>query len=73
MPGGRWITGEDVLAAARTALGVRPDPAALAAAVRPGDLFGGYEALREACPPERLGLTPGAHAALFAPLFGEFE
>jgi hypothetical protein len=57
VPGGRWIT----------------DPAALAAAVRPGDLFGGYEALREACPPERLGLTPGAHAALFAPLFGEFE
>ncbi|MGD9570430.1 MAG: hypothetical protein AB7V62_00920 [Thermoleophilia bacterium] len=73
MPGGRWITGRDVLAAARTARGVAVDGAALAAAVRPGDLFPSYEALRAAAPPEALGLTPGAHAALFAPLFGEFE
>lgn len=73
MPGGRFITGADVLAAARTAPGARADLAALGAAVRPDDLFAGYEGLRAACPPEALGLTPGAHAALFAPLFGEFE
>ena len=73
MPGGRWIRGADVLAAARTAPAARHDDAALAAAVHPDDLFAGYESLRRACPPERLGLSPGAHAALFAPLFGEFE
>jgi hypothetical protein len=36
-------------------------------------LFDSYEDLRAAVPPERLGLTSGAHAALFGPLFGEFE
>lgn len=73
MPGGRWITGTDVRAAARTAPGARPDATALEAAIGPDDLFATYEGLRAACPPAALGMTPGAHAALFAPLFGEFE
>ncbi len=73
MTGGRWITGRDAVAAARTARGVAPDDAALTALLRPDDLFPSYEALRAAAPPEALGITPGAHAALFAPLFGEFE
>lgn len=70
MPGGREISGDDVRAAARA---VALDHDALAAAVGPHDAFGTYEELAAVCPPARLGLTPGAHVALFAPLFGEFE
>lgn len=73
MPGGREISGHDVLAAVRGAAGAGADIAALRAAVPPDALFASYEDLADACPPERLGLTPGAHAALFTPLFGEFE
>ena len=43
------------------------------AAIGPDDSFDDYEDLVRACPPARAGLTPGEHAALFAPLFGEFE
>ncbi len=32
-----------------------------------------YEELMDRCPPERIGLSPGAHAAILGPLFGEFE
>lgn len=32
-----------------------------------------YEELVDMCPPERIGLTAGLHAAILAPLFGEFE
>ena len=73
MPGGREITGRDVHAALRSFGGERGDPAALRACIAPDTAFAGYEALVAACPPERIGLTPGAHAALFGPLFGEFE
>jgi hypothetical protein len=68
MPGGREITGADVLAALRVAGAPRRD-----APVRPDDVFGSYEDLLRACPPARVGLSPGAHAAALAPLFGEFE
>lgn len=34
---------------------------------------GSYEELARRCPPEALGISPGAHAAVLAPLFGEFE
>lgn len=73
MPGGRTISGADVLAAARLPAAAGIDAAALAACVRPGDEFGSYEELLAACPPERVGIAPGAHAAAFSPLFGEFE
>jgi hypothetical protein len=73
MPGGREISGRDVHAALANLGPGRGDPAALRAAIAPDDLFAGYEALAKACPPERIGLTPGAHAAAFGPLFGEFE
>jgi len=73
MPGGREINGADVLAALRGARGATPDPDALRAAVHPDDVFADYEELLEACPPVRVGISPGAHAALLAPLFGEFE
>ena len=33
----------------------------------------GYAELLRAAPPELLGITSGAHAAVFGPLFGEFE
>lgn len=73
MPGGRSITGRDVHAALHTFGEERSDMAGLRAAIAPDDVFDSYEALARACPPERIGLTPGAHAALFGPLFGEFE
>jgi hypothetical protein len=73
MPGGREISGADVRAAVRGLPGARVDEEALRALVGPDDRFGSYEALLRACPPERVGLSSGAHAALFVPLFGEFE
>lgn len=73
MPGGRPISGGDVRAALRYAGAPREAERALAEAVRPDDLFASYEELRAACPPERIGLSSGAHAAALAPLFGEFE
>lgn len=36
-------------------------------------VFTSIEEVSAACPPERIGLSPGAFAALLAPLFGEFE
>ncbi len=73
MPGGREISGADVRAAATSTGGAAADRDALRAAVGPDDLFASYDELLRACPPSRIGLSPGAHAALFAPLFGEFE
>jgi hypothetical protein len=73
MPGGRAIMGSDLHAALRLARG---DPApleALRAAVAEDDVVASYEELVRMCPPERTGLSPGAHASIFAPLFGEFE
>jgi hypothetical protein len=75
VPGGRPISGADV----RAALVHAPDHVAeaagarLAAAVAEEDVFTSFDALAAACPPARIGLSPGAYAALFAPLFGEFE
>jgi hypothetical protein len=73
MPGGRPIHGGDVRAAlARFGPeGARLDE--LRALVGDDDAFWTYEELLRACPPGRIGLTSGAHAALFGPLFGEFE
>lgn len=73
MPGGREISGRDVLAAVRGPAGEGADLAALRAAVAPDALYRSYEELAAACPPARIGLSPGAHAAAFTPLFGEFE
>ena len=73
MPGGRTITGRDVHAALAMFAADRGDLAALRDAVAPGDAFDDYEDLLRACPPARAGLTPGEYAALFGPLFGEFE
>ena len=73
MPGGRPITGRDVHAALLVLGGERGDMAVLRATIGPDSEFADYEALARACPPERIGLTPGAHAAVFGPLFGEFE
>lgn len=33
----------------------------------------GYADLLRRCPPEALGISAGAHAAVLGPLFGEFE
>lgn len=73
MPGGRQITGRDVIATMARFSAGRGDEAALRAAVSPWHTFSSYEELARAAPPERVGLTSGAHAALFGPLFGEFE
>lgn len=73
MPGGRQISGRDLHAALSHLRPARGDPAALRADVSPDQVFESYEDFARACPPARIGLTPGAHAALFGPLFGEFE
>ncbi|MDX6555755.1 MAG: hypothetical protein QOD86_1950 [Miltoncostaeaceae bacterium] len=73
MPGGRPIHGADVHAAMAHAARPGADAVALRAAVRDDDAFLTLEELAAACPPERIGLAPGAYAALFGPLFGEFE
>jgi hypothetical protein len=73
MPDDRPILGCDVIAALERfgPPGARSE--ALRAAVSGDDVFSGYAELLAACPPARIGLTSGAHAALFGPLFGEFE
>lgn len=73
MPGGRQISGRDVIATMERFSGGRGDEAALRAAVSPWQRFSTYDDLARAVPPERIGLSSGAHAALFGPLFGEFE
>lgn len=73
MPGHRWISSRDVIAAMERFGGGRGDAEALRRAMGSGRRFGSYEELRRAVPPERIGLTLGAHRALFGPLFGEFE
>jgi hypothetical protein len=73
MPGGRAIHGRDLQAALRSFGPRGADVDALRAAVPDDAAVGSYEELARAAPPELLGLSSGAHAALFAPLFGEFE
>jgi hypothetical protein len=73
MPGGRPIHGRDLQAALRAFGPEGADAAALRAAVPDDAAVGSYEELSRRAPPERLGLTSGAHAAVFGPLFGEFE
>ena len=73
MPGGRDILGRDVHATLRNA-GAGPDRLRLLRARVPDDLaLTGLDDLARRCPPSELELTPGRYAALFAPLFGEFE
>lgn len=61
------------------ALRLHPGPAGGHAARRMAALLpenaavDSYEELLQVCPPEALGLGPGAHAAALGPLFGEFE
>jgi hypothetical protein len=73
MSGDRPIFGADVHAMLRS-LGPGAYEADLAKAwIDDDDVFSSVEELEAACPPERIGLSPGAFAALFGPLFGEFE
>ncbi len=70
---GAPVVGRDLRAALRRFGPPDADRPAFARAVADTDAFFTYEDLLRACPPTRVGLTPGRHAALFAPLFGEFE
>jgi hypothetical protein len=73
MSGDRPIFGADVHAILRS-LGPGAYEADLAEAWIGGDdVFSSVEELEAACPPERIGLSPGAFVALLGPLFGEFE
>ncbi|MCU0306230.1 MAG: hypothetical protein MUE51_00385 [Thermoleophilia bacterium] len=67
------VTGGDVRAALAAFGPPGADVAALDAAVPPEAEFASLDDLARACPPGRIGLRPGAFAALFGPLFGEFE
>jgi hypothetical protein len=73
MPGGRAIYGRDLQAALRSFGPEGADGEALREAVPDDAPVASYDELARVAPPERLGLTSGAHAALFGPLFGEFE
>jgi hypothetical protein len=73
VPGGRAILGRDLRAALLAFGGGAGDPEALRAAVPDDAPVGSYEELVRRAPAERLGLSSGAHAAVFGPLFGEFE
>ena len=69
----RYIRGADLHAALRT-LGPGAYEADLAEAwIDEDEVFRTVEEVEARCPPERIGLSPGAFHALFAPLFGEFE
>ncbi len=73
MPGGRLIAGRDVRALARHLGSGTVDPDLVEAWVAVDAQFAGLADLARACPPERIGLSPGVFSALFGPLFGEFE
>ena len=72
MGGGRAIRGEDALALLERFC-PEADANAFAAAVPAHAPFGNLDALLEACPPEQLGVPLARLAAVWAPLFGEFE
>lgn len=69
----RTITGRDLQAVLERFGPPGAGARALRAAVPDHDEVSSYEELVRRCPPERMGLTSGAHAALFGPVFGEFE
>lgn len=73
MPGGRDILGSDVRAALRNAGGGEDHLGALRARVPDDLVLTSLDDLARRCPPAELEMTPGRYAALFAPLFGEFE
>jgi hypothetical protein len=73
MPGGRDILGSDVRAALRNAAAGEDQLRALRARVPDDLVLTGLDDLARRCPPAELGMSPGRYAALFAPLFGEFE
>ena len=73
MSGDRPILGADVHAILRK-LGPGEYEAELAEAwIDEDDVFSSVEEIEARCPPERIGLSPGAFHALLGPLFGEFE
>ncbi len=69
----RPVRGTDVVAALAGFPGIPVDRARVAACVDPDAVFASLQELERACPPELIGVTPGAYATLFGPLFGEFE
>lgn len=67
------ITGADLVAALRELGPVHADPELLEAWIDADASFDSLAEFERECPPERIGLSEGAYAAVFAPLFGEFE
>lgn len=73
MSADRPIFGADIHATLRR-LGPGAYEAELAEAwIAADDVFTSVEEIEVRCPPERIGLSPGAFHALLGPLFGEFE
>lgn len=69
----RPVRGADVAGAAASMPGAAATAARVRALLDPERTFASAADLRRALPPEALGITPGAWATLFDPLFGEFE
>lgn len=72
MGGGRIIRGEDAAALLREFC-PEADAQAFAAAVPDHAPFRSLDDLLDACPADRLGVPAARLAALWSPLFGEFE
>jgi hypothetical protein len=73
MPTDRGVVGADIHAILRS-LGPGAYEADLAEAwIDEDEAFSSVEEVEARCPPERIGLSPGAFLALLGPLFGEFE
>jgi hypothetical protein len=69
----RPVTGADVIAQA-TSAGLDPRVAVLLAGRVDADVeFRDLDGLARGAGPAELGMTPGRWAAVFGPLFGEFE
>lgn len=67
------VRGIDVIATLRELGPPDADPDLIEAWLDPDMSFDSLAELERECPPERIGLSEGAYAALFGPLFGEFE
>ena len=73
MPGGRGISGADVLAQLERFGPPTIDRKTLRHRLGARVTVASIDDLLRICPPATIGLTDGQFAALVAPLFGEFE
>ncbi|MEZ5079493.1 MAG: hypothetical protein R2878_02295 [Thermoleophilia bacterium] len=69
----RPVTGADVIGVVRLTATSAEVRERIRRAIPVDLVIPDIETLRQRMPAETVGLTPGAYASLFGPLFGEFE